>query len=318
MIFVYYCVMKKKCRILSIIVVIILLGAVIGLTIFIINKPNKKTTYAESIAFVSDSQGFELLISNSLIINDNMVTVTPNDCSFKPEFTIKKYNSKNEIPIVNNKHNFETSGRYIFTCKVKKSANDYAKDTILITVVDAPTINTNMYITRVVPPEIYVEDKINISSLCECIYPANAKLDIICDEYLYYDGEYIVASKSGIGHFDVLLTYDYITIGKSFSVYIAPKLVESDIRLELNYNGFPLTSNNIEVNSAELLVSINYNLTHLINQSINCWTDSNLLQINSYDTPIIQFKPLSTGTATIYVSPVNHSHLIFEIVVTII
>lgn len=310
--------MKVKCRILSMCVVVVLAIALISGIFITINKNKDKDIYAKSLKFSGLIGGVEIYIENELIIDDNLVTVSPANCSFKPEFSIKKSGDDESVAVDKGKFLFETNGKYTLSCRVKSSKNYYLIRSISITVVDVPTDDTNIYVKKLTDATMYVEDKIDLLSVAEIKCPNSVKLDLICNENISIENNIVTAIKEGLGQIDIVVRYNNISICKTIFIIVKPKLTKDNIELKLTIGGQAI-NNNIEIEYSEFNFMMNYELTNLEgNQSINCWTDSNIVSIVSYNSPIIEMLMIDKGKAVVYVSPLSYPEIVFEIVINII
>lgn len=318
--FVYHRIMKKICRNLSIglgVITIVILA--VSISLIARRSKGSRIIYAETIRFSSTIGSFEMLIDNELIVDAGLVQITPSNCSFQPMFTIKKSTEDSEIAIVGNKHSFETAGSYTLYCKIQSNENYYITDSINIKVVSNPTKDTSMYINKLPLQTFYVDDIIELEKLAEIYAPNSSSVALAGDEYTTIEDGTIKAIRDGVAILDIKVTYENITIVETISFIIKPKIQDTGVDLILSINGNILEQNNIEIPYSQFNFAINYELTNLEqNQNINCWTDSDIVGVVSYNSPIIILKTLGIGTATIYVSPTLHPEVVFEIIVTII
>lgn len=311
--------MKRKCRILSIFVVTVLAAIVLVCVIKTLTKSKKEQIYAEAITFTTDISSMEVCIDNELMVDKSMVQVLPSNCTQKVEFTIMKSSVGVENVIVGNKVSFNDIGKHILTCKIKANKDYYIKDTINITVVETPTSTTSMYIKKLTSKTLYVEDRVLLSSLVDIKCPSLAKIEPNCSEHFMYENGYITAINNGVGTIDIKVIYNNLIIFESVSFVVKPKIIESEIDLILSVDGTVVENNIIETQYSPFNLAINYQLTKTEqNQTINCWCNSSVVEVVSYNSPIIELKILTTGTATIYVSPADYPNIIFEIIVTIV
>ena len=311
--------MKKICRNLSVClgVVAILILAISVILVFNKEK-SSKIVYAQTIKFCTNIGSFEMLIDNELILGEELVEITPSDCSFKPVFSIKKSTEDDEISIVGNKYKFEMAGKYTLYCKVAKG-DDYVKDSININVVSNPAQNTSMYIRNLPLQTFYVESIIELDDIVDIKAPDSSKIMIYGSEHILIENGIIKAVKDGVATLDILLDYNHIMIMGTVSFIIKPSIQDSGIELKLSVDGNILTQNSLEIQHTIFYNSINYELTNLEhNQNITCWTDSDLLTVISCDAPTIIFATAGVGEAVIYVSPKAHPEIVFEIAITII
>ena len=311
----------KRSRILSIFVVSVLAITCIALIIWNIVKANGKNVYAKTINFVTNVGSIEIYKENSLLIDTSMVKVSPSNCNFDVEFTIKKYNEKDEDAKVVDigKYKFSASGKYILSCRVKSSKDYYIKDSILVTVVNTPSTTTQMYIIKKPSRFLYVDEVIDVNTLAEISRTTTAKVDFKCSEHLVVDNEKIKVVKEGTGSIEVSINYENIVITDIIYFSIQPKIVENEIELILSLDGTVIENNTFEVEYSMFVYILNYEIYPLYNnQQITCWTNSDIIQITSYNSPTIMFNTLGVGKAVIYVSSVEYPSIVFEIEINII
>lgn len=308
--------MKLKCRILSIIITGALFIATFICCIIVFNKDTDEIIYATNIGFNGIVGGVELCIDNELLLNNDMVSIEPSNCTEQPIFTIKKYGDDDETEIKNNKYSFDDLGRFILKCKIRSSEKYYVTDTISITVVDSPTDNTYMYIDAK-DRLMYVDDVVPITELATIVAPNNSYIDISCSDNLRIVDNNITAIKDGTGFVSVIIEYNKIKIYKTFNLVIKPKTVDSDIQLKLYYGGNILTNNVLEINSLEYYIAINYTLINIDSQLINCWTNDNIVDIVSFNPDTLIICPESCGETTVFISPLGYEHIVFEITIKV-
>lgn len=312
--------MKKKCRILLIFVNIIIFAGLGVCLIGIFNKPKAKNIYASSVQFKSSFKTIELYNGNYLEISNNMVNILPSNCTYAPIFTIREYTEKEETAkiIQLGELSFNTTGRYVLTCKIPTSDKYFTKDNLVINVVDEPKESTSIYINKLQSITMYEEDKINLNTIAKVVCPQSANILVECSPHLSYSNQILTALTAGIGSFKVCVVYDSIIVYKSFNINIKPKLVESDINIILNFKNEIVVNNTIETTLSNRSLSIDYEITNLeSNQQINCYTDSNIIEILNFDTPTIVINTLQRGEAIIYVAPLAYPDAIFEIILII-
>ncbi len=310
--------MKIKCRILSVFVVAICLVVIIASIIVIKNKKDDKQVYAESINFVGLAGGAELYIDNDLLIDEGLIIISPSNCTVKPEFAIKKSGEDEYTSIDTGKYCFDKAGKHILVCKVLKNKNYYIQDRITINVVEMPTESTSMYIKSLINTTMYEEDNIVISDIMEMLCPPSAEVNMVCSDNITLNNGIITALDAGYARVEVTIKNDNIIISKILPIIIKPKIVESAIRLQLSMGTNIFTNNEIEISLSKFNYSIIYELINSDKQLINCWTDSNIVEVVSFNPMIIELKTISAGTATIYVSPLDFPDTIFEFVVNIV
>ena len=311
--------MKIKCRILSVFVISVLLIGVVAVAVIVGKRNKDNTKYATSVNFTSIAGSVEMYIDNKLIIHENLVEVLPSNCTFKPEFTIKKSGTDDIIPVTADSYTFSSSGKYTLECKVKSGKNYYTKDSIIINVVDTPDEDTDMYIKSLQNDLFCVGDKLNINSIAEIKSPSSADIKINCSENIAYEDGIITAINSGIAKLEISLTYDGIVVAKGIELNINPRLNKDDFEFKLSVGGSVLATNEIQINISQFDFMINYELKYIDDdQQILCWTTSEIIEIVSFDAPNITLKTLNVGEAVIYVSPANYPSVVFEILVSIV
>lgn len=310
--------MDRKCRILSIFVIAISVMVIFVAYCIIVNKPKEEIVYANDISFCSIIGGFEMCVGNELVLNDNMVKISPSNCSFKPEFTIQK-RDEDEKEIKTDRYSFSYTGQYTLKAKVKANENYYINDTLIITVVENPISTTSVYIDKLPLQTVYVEQEILLSQLANIKYPTSSVLEVKCSEHVIYEQGKLKTIKEGAGVIEVYITYENITIMETIVFNVKAKIEDTGTQLILTANGNVVQNNSLRIEYSRFNFSINYELTNLEhNQQIMCWTNSDIVEVVSYNTPTIVLKTLSVGEAVIYVSPIDYPHIIFEIVVSII
>lgn len=318
--FSYHRLMKRICRILSIgLGVLLIVILAVSISIIIKKSDKNKIIYAETIKFSTQIGSFEMLIDNELVLDVGSVKITPSNCSFQPTFTIKKSTEDDEITIVGNRYLFETAGKYTLYCKVKSGKNYDIKDSMTINVVSHITSNTSMYITKLPLQTFYVDEIVDLALLAEVKAPNSSEVILSGSEHISIQDGNIKAIKDGVATLDIKVSYENISIVETVSFIIKPKIQDTGIDLILSVNGNVLEQNTLEIAYSQFSFAIDYELTNLEhNQNITCWTDSNIINVVSFNAPIIVLKPLNIGTATIYVSPEAHPEVEFEIIITII
>jgi len=309
--------MNIKCRILSVFIVIISAVVISISTIVINHKQDNETIYAESINFVGNISAADIYINNALVIDNGLINVEPNNCTLKPELEIKKRGGESKS-ISMGKYYFDEEGIYTLTCKALKNKAYYIKDTIKITVVESLNEDVSMYIKHKSNNIFYVEDTINLSQVAEIVGPENAEMDLRCSTNLLLNNHEITAIGEGYAKIDVILSYNNIKILNTIPLIIRPKAEGSDILLKLTSYGDVLQENEIQITKSKFNFAIVYELIGIDKQQINCWTDSDIIQIISFDSMMIEVKTFSVGDAVIYVSPVDYPQVVFEIVVKIV
>ena len=275
--------------------------------------------YAESINFTTKVGSFNVIIDNVLILNDNIVEITPTNCAFKPIFTIKLNGADDETLINSNQYVFNTAGKHTLIAKVLSGENYYLRDSIYITVTNTPTATTSMYIGNLLQTSMKVGDKLDINTLLDLKYPTSANLKVECNDNIEVAQNQIIAINEGMANINVYITYDNITISKNLSFNIKPKDEDSGIELILWIDNEEVDYNNVQIEYSPTSTLINYELTNLGDaQDIYCWTESNIIQVSSYFTPTIIIKPLSMGEAVVHIRSLHDSNIEFDIIISII
>ena len=310
--------MKNKCRILSVFVVAICCMVAIASIIAIKNKRDNSQVYAQSINFVGIAGGAELYIHNDLHISKNLIMVRPSNCTVQPKFEIKKSGEDDYQSVATGKYSFEKEGKYILVCKALKNKDYYVQDRITINVVEAPDTTTSMYIRSLGKPIIYEQDYILMNDIVEIMCPDTADVNMVCSSNISLNNGIITASEAGYATIEITLKSDNIIISKILPIIIKPKIVASDICLQLSMGTNILTNNEIEISLSKFNYSIIYELLNSDKQLINCWTDSDIVEVVSFNPMIIELKTISKGTAIIYISPLEYPDTIFEFTVKIV
>lgn len=312
----YYMLMNKTCRILSIIVSCVLFISTVICCVIVFKRSENKNVYAKSINFNTVAGGIELYIDNDLIVDSDMLIIEPGNYTVKPQFTIKQYGDDEETIITDNKYSFCNTGRYLLKCKIKCNADYYISDTMSIMVVERPTDNTSMYI-HASDKLIYVDDVVRIDELATIEAPNSATIDISCSHHLQINNNNVTAVADGNGHVSIIVEYNNVKISKIINITIKPKAVSSNIKLKIYYAGNTLVNNTLEITSNEYSTMLNYALTNTDSQLINCWTNDNIVRIDSFNPDTIILTPMSNGETIIYVSPLENLDIVFEIVVKV-
>ena len=317
--FVYHRFMKRKCRNLSIAVVSVLFVVVFVCMVAIFNKPKGAIIYADTINFTTTIGSFEMFIGNELVLNESLVQINPSNCSVKPKFTIRKSGEDEERDITTNRYLFSEAGKYILTSKVKVDKDHYISDNINITVVNIITEDTSMYIDKLPLQTVYVEEEIELTKLAKLHYPILGEIKVSCSEHITYSQGKINAIKDGAASIDVIIKYENLIIMETIPLIVKAKVEDTGTNLIVSVGGNIVENNRLELTYSQFSFAINYELTNLEhNQEINCWTDSDIVSVISYNAPTIVLKPLSFGEAIIYVSPIDHPSIVFEIIITIV
>lgn len=310
--------MDMKCRILSVIVIAVSLIVTLISIIVVANKKDNKVVYAESISFNSDISGFEMLIDNYLVIDKSLVTITPENCTFEPEFSITKSSKGEEVVVQEGRYKFSETGKHVLKCKVKIAEEYYWYDQISITIVESSSDTTSMYIKELQNTILYVEDMIELDNVIKLKCPTNTIVTYNYDNYISISNNIITAITPGLANVEVILNYNNILISSKFSVIVRPKIIESEINIRFSVAGNVLDSNIIELKLDKYNFAINYELTNTDFQTIDCYTDSDIVTIISFDAPIIIINANKVGEATIFIRPTNYPNTIFELVVRVL
>ena len=311
--------MKKICRILSIVAVFAIVITASILTIKAVRKPKNKEIYATSVNFKTIAKAIEIYSENEIILSKEIVTIKPSDCTIEPEFLFKKYGESGETEIKGITHKFESEGKYILICRVKSGDAYYVEDRLTIDVVNVPRETTSFYIQKLNITELYVDENVDLNKIVYVKRSNNSSIDVVCDEYVKYDDEVVMPIKEGGSEIIVLLLDNDIAICQEISINVKPSIINAKVELKLTLGGVVLENNVVEKEYSQFNFNIGYELINIDrNQSINCWTDSNIVEVVKYNSPTITLRPLSKGIATVYVVPIERPDLIFEIIVSII
>ena len=142
---VYHISMKKVCRILSIVAILVLGVVAIILIAKAISRPKNKEIYATSINFKTVAGAIELYGENKIVLTKDLVTIKPANCTVEPEFLFKRYGISGETEIKDETHKFEGEGKYILICRVKSGDTYYIEDRLTIDIVSTPRETTSFY-----------------------------------------------------------------------------------------------------------------------------------------------------------------------------
>lgn len=310
--------MDMKCRILSVIVIVVSLIVTLISLIVVANKKDDKVVYAQSISFNSDISGFEMAIDNYLVIDKSLVTITPSNCTLEPEFSITKSTSKQEMKIGEGRYKFSETGKHVLKCKVKINEENYWHDQISIIVVESPSNSTSMYIQQLKDVVLYVDDIINLDKVIKVTHPINTAVAYNYDNYISIINNNIKAIYPGLAKVEVVLNYHNILISEEFSVIVRSKIIESEIGIEFSVAGNVLDGNIVEIKLSKYNFAINYELINTDFQTITCYTYSDSVTIISFDAPIMVIKANKIGEAIIFISPTNYPNTMFELVVRVL
>lgn len=311
--------MKKFCRILSVVCVIVVFATATIFIVKAVRKPRNKEIYATSVSFKSIAKAIEIYRNNEIIVGKDLVTIKPADCSVKPEFLFKKYGQSGETEIDGDTHKFENEGKYILICRVKSGADYYVEDRLTIDVVNSPRETTSFYIQKLNTSTLYVGENINLRQVAYIKRSNNSAVDVLSDEHIEYSDGVITPVKEGDFKITIVLLDNNIAICQQVSLKVKPSVINADVELKLTFDGNVLDSNLIEIELTPFNVDIGYTLTNLDeNQVIDCWTDSGIVEVITFNAPTIRLHLRGKGVATVYVKPLQRPDLIFEIMITII
>ncbi|MBQ3502329.1 MAG: hypothetical protein IJA72_01525, partial [Clostridia bacterium] len=101
-------------------------------------------------------------------------------------------------------------------------------------------------------------------------------------------------------------------------ITIKPKIIESDIGIIFGAGGQTIDGNYIEIKLSKYTFGIDYRLTNTDFELIDCTTDSSAINILSWDSPVIVVETKQIGDATIYITPLEHPELRFELLIRVI
>lgn len=311
--------MSKKCRILSICVSSVVLVILIVACAIIVNKNKNKYIYARYVQFSTQAGQIELHIDSELLIHNDMVKITPSNCTYVPIFKIKKMGEDEEKVITSNKLTFQDTGNYTLYCYLKSSKTNFVKTSLVIKVVDVVTDSISLNIKTKDFDTPHIDDEILLTDIATLKYPNKTKVYLKHSEHIEYANNIIKAVKPGIATIDIYLDYENIIITKRIIKEIKPKVIEEDVGLKLSIDGIVLEDNHIELEYSQFVSVINYEIVNAReNQTINCWTESSNIEIVSFNAPAIKIKTLSLGEAEINVSSVDYPHIVFKIFISIV
>lgn len=311
--------MKKICRILSIVAVLVVGIVATILVVKAFNKSKDREIYATSVNFKTNAGAVEIYRENEIVLSKDLVTIKPADCALMPEFWFKKYGQSGETLIKGTTHKFEDSDKYILICRVKSGDTYYVEDRLTIDVVDTPRETTSFYIQKLNVNNLYIDEDVSLDKIVHIKQSSNSSVTVDCDEYVEYNNGILTPRKQGDSKITVILKDNNISICHKISLKINPSVVNAEVELQLTMGGQVLSGNVVEKQYSQFNFDIGYTLINLDrNQSIDCWTDSDVVEIVKYNSPTIRLRPLCRGTAVIYVVPVERPDLTFEIIVSII
>ncbi len=311
--------MKKICRNLSIVAMVIIIITAIILVVKAINKPRDKEIYATSVKFKTTAGAVEIYSQNKIVLSKDLVTIKPADCTLVPEFWFKRYGQSGETQISETTHKFEDEGKYILICRVKSGDTYYNEDRLTIDVVDTPRETTSFYIQKLNVSNLYIDEDIALDKIVGIKKSANSSITVECDENLKYNNGIITPLKQGDTKITIVLKDNDITICQEISLKINPSVVNAKVELKLTLGGQVLSDNVVEKKYSQYNFDIGYTLVNLDrNQAIDCWTDGDVVEVIKFNSPTITIKALRKGTTTLYVVPLERPDLTFEIIVSII
>ena len=316
--------MRKFCRILGIVVASAVVVAIAFIVVKVARKPKANKVYATNVEFLTLAGGMEMFIGNDLILNYDMVKISPQNCEFDPEFSVKMFGALKETVVENGRYTFTEKGRYTICCKVKSSENNYIDDKITIKVVEEPTETTAMYITKLDFDGLRADKTIELNKIVN-ISSIDKVSKIECTEHITYNEGIITAIKPGEACINIFMTNDNLTIVSRIEFTIVNNVDTGDVKLKLTFEGRVLTDNIVEVEYSTFNFVISYEIEGFEdNQYILCTTNDDVVSIVSSDhfnicePPFIILKPLRTGETIIYVTPLENTNIEFEIIVRII
>ena len=185
--------------------------------------------------------------------------------------------------------------------------------------VDTPRETTSFYIQKLNVNDLYVDEDISLDKIAYIKRSSNSAVTVACDEHMLYNNGIITPTKEGDGLITVILKDNDVTICYDITLKIKPSIVNAVVELRLTLGGEVLTGYTVEKQYSPFNFDIGYTLINIDrNQAINCWTNSDVVEVVRYNSPTITLKPLRQGTATIYVVPLERPDLTFEIIVSII
>jgi len=310
--------MKRICRILSLIVTLICVIVTAVIVIKVLDKPKSKTVYATDINFTTPSGGIVMYINNEMIVSRSMVNIFPKDCKLEPEFQIKKHGEEEVKTVTSTSYKFSEVGKYTLICKIQGGKDYYIDDKLTITVVDLPDESTDVYIKKLSFDSLMAGDCVDLNNMFKLCPSTNNNLRVQTSKHLRYENGKIYVEDGGYAWINISVASEGFTISKMVSLNILSKPENSESVLRLTIGDTVLETNEIEMTYSEFNFAINYELLGMTNQYIICWTESDVVEVVSFNPSTIIIKPLKSGTATIYVSPIEHPSIALEIEVTII
>lgn len=304
--------MKIKCRILSIIGVLILAGAS---AYFLKVAWDKSTSYTEVIAtdmmFDTGARAFDMYINNKLVLSEDCVRLKPEDCTQSPEFFVAKYSSRDETTEVRQNYKFEDTGKYLVTGLVQVSPTYSLKDYLLVTVVDSPTEHTPVYI-QPLARKIYCGERTKISELLRIKCPSG-QIQISGTSGIAVDGDYVISNHSGAQSLFVQAEHLKIKVFYQLDLTVIDKL---PAKLELNYGGSRVEE--LTFRHTDDTEMFTYQIVNAKLQTIICTTDSDVIRVISFDSPAILIKTLKAGECKLKITLVDDPSVVFEVKITVI
>ena len=307
----------KRRRILSIAIIAIGVITVASSVIIIACKNHNKPIYATSINYIGSTKGAEILIDNELVLDASLIKIEPSNCTFKPEFSIRKSGENSEKSITESKYTFAQIGTYVLSCKIKAGKNYYINDKITLTVVNNPSETTSMYIIPNYTKIMYLDDELNLDEFADIVSPTGSKIDVNCTPNVVFRNNKIVATGEGMASVTLTITYDSISVCKAFNIIVRPKIDESEVGLELTIGATPVTNNIININSGDGNIIVDYILTNIDEQEIDCRVDGDAVTVEDCYVPTIILKPEKAGQAILYITSVKCPSVTFEITINV-
>lgn len=309
----YYVPMKIKCRILSIIGVVIL-ASVSAYFIHVAwaRSTADKTISATDIMFDMGVRAFDMYIDNKLILNDESVKLTPENSTLTPEFCVAKYSNKDDTTEIKGWHEFEASGKYLVTGMVWISPVYCLKDYLLVTVVDAPTDNTPVYI-KPKSYQIYKGEQTSIDDLLYIKTP-NDEVEITSTSGLTVGDGYVVGEIEGKQSLFVQAEYLNIRVFYQLNVNVVER---TPLSLNLNHGSErveSLTFHHVQWNQM-----FTYEVVGSKMQIITCEVEGDaVISVLSYNSPVVVIKTLKLGECKLKIALVDQPNVVFEVKVVVI
>lgn len=311
--------MKKICRILSIVAMVVIATVATILIAKAVQKPKNKDVYVTSVSFKTSAGAVEIYRENKIVVSKDMVNIKPANCTVEPEFLFKKYGQSGETEISGNAHKFEDEGKYILICRVKSGDTYYKEDRLTIDVVNTPRETTSFYIQKLNVSNLYIDEDISLDKIASIKHSSNSRIAVDCDEHVQYNNGVITPLKQGDSKINVVLQDNYITICQEISFAVKPSVINAEVILKLTVGDEVLANNVVEKQYSEFSFDIGYTLVNLDrNQAIYCWTESDVVEVIKFNSPTIRLRALGKGSATVYIKPIERPDITFEIIVNII